>query len=106
MNDASRLLVRSARIVESIHKLQQEHTISPEAFRALMEQMWLVVARYVSNAGTLQAIETAWGQIRVEPGRLDRRIRQQAEQLAHQYDLEVEELIAEAERLSRWREVS
>jgi hypothetical protein len=73
ITDASRLLERIARIVDTIHKRTQEHTISLETFHHLMEQMGLVVARYVGDADTLRAIETGWGQIRVEPSRLDRR---------------------------------
>jgi hypothetical protein len=71
--DASRLIERIARVVEIIHKTQQEHTISLETFRRLMEQMALAVTRYVSDGDTLRAIETAWGQIRVEPSHRDRR---------------------------------
>jgi hypothetical protein len=71
--DASRLIERIARVVDTIHKTQQEHTISLDTFKRLMEQMALAVARYVSDGDTLRAIEQAWGQIRVEPGRVSSR---------------------------------
>jgi hypothetical protein len=71
--DASRLIERIARVVDTIHRTQQEHTISLETFKRLMEQMALAVTRYVSDGETLRAIETAWGQIRVEPSHRDRR---------------------------------
>jgi hypothetical protein len=72
LTDASRLLERIARIVDISHKTQQQQSISLETFRQLMEQMSLVVARYVGDADTLRAIETAWGQIRVEPSHRER----------------------------------
>jgi hypothetical protein len=75
VTDAGRLIERIARVAETVHKLREQHTISLETFRRLMEQMALVVTRYVSDGDTLRAIEQAWGEIRVEPGRLDRRER-------------------------------
>jgi len=71
--DAGRLLERIGRLVEIIHRTRQESSISLDTFRRLMEQMALTVARYVGDGDTLRAIEQTWGEIRVEPGRLDRR---------------------------------
>jgi hypothetical protein len=73
ISDAGRLLERIGRLVEIIHKTRQEQTISLATFKRLMEQMALAVTRYVSDTDTLHAIETAWGQIRVEPSHRDRR---------------------------------
>jgi hypothetical protein len=72
ISDAGRLLERIARIVEITHKTRQEQTISLDTFKRLMDQMALVVTRFVADADALRAIEQAWGEIRVD-GRLDRR---------------------------------
>lgn len=45
-----------------------EGAIKLGTFRALMEQMALVVARHVNDADTLRAIEQEWSAIRVDGG--------------------------------------
>jgi hypothetical protein len=69
---ASKLIVDCSRLIDTIHKIRAQQTISLETFKRLMEQMGITVARHV-DADTCAIIERAWGEIRVDAGRLDRR---------------------------------
>lgn len=59
------LLERVSRVSKRHHEMQNEQSLSFATFKRLMEQMGLVVLRFV-DADTLATIELEWGKIQVD----------------------------------------
>lgn len=65
ISDASSIIEKVSRVVERVHKIRGENSLSFETFRRLMEQMGLAVAKHV-DADTVGRIEAEWGAISVD----------------------------------------
>ncbi len=65
ISDASTIIEKVSRVVERVHKIRSESSLSFETFRRLMEQMGLAVAKHV-DADTVGRIEAEWGTISVD----------------------------------------
>ena len=64
--DAKDLVEGVSRVVEKIHKITREGSLTLETFRRVMEQMGLVVATHVSDPDTLRAIQRDWSSVMVD----------------------------------------
>jgi hypothetical protein len=67
LEDAGQLLEAITRMVERMHKITREGSISLDVFRGLMGQMGVIVAREVADSKTLDRIEQGWAEIMVNP---------------------------------------
>lgn len=67
LEDASAIIEALSRVVERIHKITREGSISLDVFRGLMSQMGVVVANTVTDDKQLKAIEEGWALIMVDP---------------------------------------
>lgn len=67
LDDASQLIEGTSRIVERIHKITREGSITLDVFRMLMSRMGTVVAAAIEDNATLQQIEKGWSEILVDP---------------------------------------
>lgn len=67
LNDASQLIEGTSRIVERIHKITREGSITLDVFRTVMSRMGAVVAGCVADDRMLKKIEDGWQEILVDP---------------------------------------
>lgn len=67
IEDAATLLEAISRIIERMHKMQREGSITLDVFRSLMGQMGMVVANHIADEKTLGKIEDGWASILVNP---------------------------------------
>lgn len=67
LEDAGTLLEAISRMVERVHKITREGSITMDVFRGLMEQMGMVVAQECSNPRELERIENGWSAMMVSP---------------------------------------
>lgn len=67
LEDAGQLLESITRMVERMHKIQREGSITLDVFRGVMSQMGMAVAKHCSDDRQLQKIEEEWSQIMVDP---------------------------------------
>lgn len=67
LEDAGSLLESISRMVERMHKITREGSITLDVFRALMSQMGMVVSECVKDDSLLQLIEDKWSKILVNP---------------------------------------
>lgn len=65
--DAKDLIEGVSRIVERIHKIEREGSISLDTFRRLVEEMGVIVSRHVADQKTLAKIERDWQHLAIEP---------------------------------------
>lgn len=67
ITDAAPILEGISRIVERMHKIQREGSITLDVFRGVMTQMGMIVAKYVEDPDALAKIEKDWSDIMVDP---------------------------------------
>lgn len=67
LEDAGALLEAISRMVERIHKITREGSITLPVFRGLMTEMGMIVANEVSNEVILEKIERGWNHLMVSP---------------------------------------
>lgn len=67
LEDAGALLEAISRMVERVHKITREGSITLDQFRGLMTQMGMVVAQECSSAVELERIENGWTSLMVNP---------------------------------------
>lgn len=67
LEDAGTLLEAISRMVERVHKITREGSITLDVFRGLMNQMGQIVAMAVDDPAILQKIEEGWSQVMVNP---------------------------------------
>lgn len=67
LEDAAKLIEATSRIVERMHKIQREGSITLDVFRGVMTQLGLVVAKNVEDPNILRRIEDEWSAIMVNP---------------------------------------
>lgn len=60
ISDASHLVESISRIVQRMHQIQAEGSISMETFKRVTENMGMIVARYVKDSLVLNRIEHDW----------------------------------------------
>lgn len=66
ISDASHLVEAISRIVERIHKIQNEGAVSLSTFARVTEQMGLIVAKHVKDETILDTIEKEWGNLAMD----------------------------------------
>jgi predicted signal transduction protein with EAL and GGDEF domain len=79
IQEAGTLIEKVARIVKTMHSIQQSGSITLVTFKRVMESMGLAVSKYVEDPSVLQAIEDEWSNLpldAVDPA--DRYDREQA----------------------------
>jgi hypothetical protein len=67
LEDAAKLLEGVSRIVERMHKITREGSITLDLFRSIMGQMGMVVAKHVKDEEALRMIELDWQSLMVAP---------------------------------------
>ena len=67
LESAGQLLEQTTRMVERMHKMKREGSITLDMFRGIMSQMGMTVAKHVNDPSTLDKIEAEWSQIMVDP---------------------------------------
>lgn len=67
LEDAGQLLEAISRMVERIHKITREGSITLPTFRGLMTEMGMIVANEVEDTTILEKIEKGWTQLMVAP---------------------------------------
>ncbi len=67
IEDAASLVEAISRIIERMHKMQREGSITLDTFRGLMGQMGMIVAAQVPDERALAKIEDGWAKILVNP---------------------------------------
>lgn len=67
LEDAAKLIEGTSRIVERMHKVQREGSITLDVFRSVMTQMGMIVAKHVEDSDQLAKIEEEWSTILVDP---------------------------------------
>lgn len=86
LEDAAKLLEGVSRIVERMHKITREGSITLDVFRATMTQMGMSVAKHVADETLLAAIEKEWSLIMVDPKSFIRGRQETAEQTDDEED--------------------
>lgn len=66
ISDVSHMIESVSRVVERLHKIRSEGSVSLETFRRITEQMGLIVARIVPDPTVLNAIEAEWGSLAMD----------------------------------------
>jgi hypothetical protein len=67
LEDAASIIEVLSRIVERIHKMTRDGSITLDVFRTLMSSMGTVVASVIEDEEQLKKIEEGWSQIMVDP---------------------------------------
>jgi len=67
LHEAAGLLEGASRIVERMHKINREGSVTLDSFRRLMETMGMTVARHVKDTEILQKIEKEWESLVIGP---------------------------------------
>lgn len=60
ISDAASLIESTSRVVQRMHQINSEGAISLETFKRVTEHMGMIVAKYVKDPSTLNAIEAEW----------------------------------------------
>jgi hypothetical protein len=67
LKDIQDLVEGTSRVVERIHKIQKEGSITLDTFRQVLQGLGMIVAKHVEDEDVLKAIEEEWSTVMVDP---------------------------------------
>lgn len=67
LGDIQGLAEGVSRIIERMHRIQKEGSLTLDTFRAATQAMGLAVARFVTDPKVLSKIEHAWADVMIDP---------------------------------------